>query len=164
MKLVVENKFFSLGGGSRVKAENGDEVYKVKGKVFSPTHKKKIYDMQGNLLYVVRNKWFNWLHHTVFIYNADGEQIGKISKRKITVGNDFHLEDFVDEYKIAGRIVGWKFRILKNDQEIGTITRNFTFHIDKFTLETDDVENAQLYVAMIVAVDNITDKRQKDRD
>ena len=164
MKLVLTNKMFSIGGASKVTAENGDEVYKVKGKMFSPTHKKKIYDMQGNLLYVVRNKWFNWLNHTAFIYNADGERVGKMRKHKLSIDNSFVLEDFEDEYKILGKIISWTFRVHKNNNEVATIRRNLTFCTDKFTLETEDVEKAQLYVAMIVGIDNITDKRQKDKD
>ena len=164
MKLVLTNKMFSIGGASKVTAENGEEVYKIKGKWFSPTHKKKMYDMKGNLLYVIRNKWFNWFNHSAYIYNADGEKVGTVAMSKISLGNSFALDGFEDDYKIAGRIIGWEFKLIKNDNEIGTITRNFTFHVDKFTLETEDVEKAQLYVAMMVAMDNITDKRQKDRD
>ena len=164
MKLVLANKMFSIGGASKVTAENGDEVYKIKGKWFSPTHKKMMYDMQGNLLYVIRNKWFNWLNHSALIYNGAGELVGKISKKKISLGNSFELDGFEDEYKITGKIIGWEFKLIKNENEIGTITRNFTLHIDKFTLETDDLEKAQLYVAMMVGMDNLTDKREKERD
>ncbi len=40
MKVIIKNKFFSLGGSSSVKNENGEDVFFVKGKVLSPTHVK----------------------------------------------------------------------------------------------------------------------------
>ena len=47
MIVIVRNKVFSLTGSSTVKDEAGKDVYRVKGKLrlFSPTRKKKIYDM-----------------------------------------------------------------------------------------------------------------------
>ena len=60
MKFCVKNKLLSLGGSSTVKDENGNDIFKVKGKVFSLTKKKKIYNMEGKLLYVVKNKLINW--------------------------------------------------------------------------------------------------------
>ena len=94
MKLVLTNKMFSIGGASKVTAENGEEVYKIKGKWFSPTHKKKMYDMKGNLLYEIRNKWFNWFNHSAYIYNADGEKVGTVAMSKISLGNSFALDGF----------------------------------------------------------------------
>ena len=35
MELVVKNKFFSLGGSSKVLDENGADAFIVKGKFFS---------------------------------------------------------------------------------------------------------------------------------
>lgn len=39
MKVYIKNKIISWGGGSTVLDENKNEIYKVKGKVFSPTRK-----------------------------------------------------------------------------------------------------------------------------
>lgn len=52
MIVIVRNKVFSLTGSSTVKDEAGKDVYRVKGKLrlFSPTRKKKIYDMDKKLL------------------------------------------------------------------------------------------------------------------
>jgi len=55
MKFFVKNKVFSWGGGSKVYDETGKELFKVKGKVFSITRKKKIYSLDKELLYIVKN-------------------------------------------------------------------------------------------------------------
>ena len=41
MKFCVKNKLLSLGGSSTVKDESGNDIFKVKGKIFSLTKKKK---------------------------------------------------------------------------------------------------------------------------
>jgi uncharacterized protein YxjI len=38
MKLIIKNKFFSLGQGSSVKDEQGNDAFIIKGKVFSITN------------------------------------------------------------------------------------------------------------------------------
>ena len=43
-KLIIKNKMISLRDSSFVLDEEGNKVFKVKGKFFSPTHKKRIYD------------------------------------------------------------------------------------------------------------------------
>ena len=40
MTFSVKNKFVSLGGGSFVEDDNGNRLFKVKGKVFSPHPQK----------------------------------------------------------------------------------------------------------------------------
>lgn len=47
MTFSVKNKFVSLGGGSFVEDDNGNRLFKVKGKMFSPTRKKILCDING---------------------------------------------------------------------------------------------------------------------
>ena len=60
MKVFIKNKFFSIGGDSEVYNEEKKPIYKIDGKFFSWTKKKKMYDMEGNLLYVIRNRFWNF--------------------------------------------------------------------------------------------------------
>jgi len=46
MKLYVKNKLISVGGSSDVLNENQEPHFKVVGKVFSPTKKKVITDLE----------------------------------------------------------------------------------------------------------------------
>ena len=75
MKFYVKNKFLSWGGSSEVLNENKEPIYKVKGKVFSITHKKYICDMEDNRLFMVRNKYWHFFIGTIkrelnFIVNS----------------------------------------------------------------------------------------------
>lgn len=48
MKVYIKNKFFSLGGGSSVVDENKNDVFKVKGRVFSITRVKNCMMLKEN--------------------------------------------------------------------------------------------------------------------
>nr|MCR5113781.1 hypothetical protein [Acholeplasmatales bacterium] len=58
MELVIRNKWISLGGSSVVKDINENDVFFVKGKIFSFTKKKFLEDMNHNLKFMIRNKFW----------------------------------------------------------------------------------------------------------
>ena len=60
MRVYVKNKLTSLVGSSDVLNEQDQVVFKIKGKFLSPTHKKRIYDVNNSLLYTVRDKYFTF--------------------------------------------------------------------------------------------------------
>lgn len=157
MKLYVKNKFGSIGGSSKVLDENNEPVYKVKGKIFSITRKKRICDLDGNVLYRVRNKYWHFFLKSAFIYDADGEKIVTV-KRKLRFKNDYSVQGTQDEIKIDGTIFGWNFKVIKNGEIIGTIKRNFTVFVDAFELDVDNPDDAPFMIALVIAIDNITDR------
>ena len=160
MKLIIKNKFFSMGGGSFVQNEAGENVYKVKGKWFSPTRKKIIKDMQGETLYKVRNKWFNFFFNKAYIYDSEGEKVGKLTNDGIT---GLKLVDYTDNITVS-RGLKLKREIYKNGECVGYITRNLTLVRDAFTLEINDNEDIPFFVALVIAIDNVRDKDRTDRN
>ena len=68
MEVSIRNNWFSFGGSSTVKDMNEKDLLKVKGKIFTVTAKKFIYDLDGNLKYTVRNKfWRLFQRKNVFV-------------------------------------------------------------------------------------------------
>lgn len=160
MKLLVKNKFFSLKGSSYVKDENDNIVYKVKGKLFSPTKKKKICDTDGRILMSVRNKWWHFFLHSAFIMSEDGNIIAKITRR-FSVRSKFDVVSYNDSYRIDGDFLGWNMSVYKNDEYIGNITRKVIALTDTFVIETDNSSEAPFLVALVISLDNITDRAYK---
>ena len=160
MKIYVRNKLTSIGGSSKVLDENKEPIYKVKGKVFSITRKKRICDLDGNVLYRVRNKYWHLFLKSAFIYDADGEKVATV-KRKLAFKNDYSVQGTEDEIKIDGTIWGWNFKVIKNGQLLGTIKRNFTLFADAFEIEIDNPEDAPFMIALVIAIDNITDRKNR---
>ena len=157
MKVYIKNKFWSWGGGSSVVNENKEPVFQVKGKVFSITRKKYLCDLDGNRLYTIRNKWFNWFIHKAFIYDSNNNKIATVKDKWFNIKNEYFIEDYKDEIKIDGQFFSLSSTILKNGEPIGTIRRRITFINDAFELEANE-QDMPFLIALVIAIDNITDK------
>ena len=165
MKLFVKNKFFTIGGSSFVLDENQNKVFKVKGKIFSPTHKKKIYDMNGELKYIVRDKFWKLFKTSTFIYDEDKELVGKLSNHDWDFKNKFVLEGNTDDITISGNLIQFpniKLQVTKNDKVIGTITKDFNLFRDAFSIDVEEMDDAAFLVALVISIDNIWDSRKRN--
>lgn len=162
MKLVIKNKF-GLTGASSVKDENKKDVFFVKGSFggkIANTFKKTICDANKKPLFIVKNKIVNHVY-SVDILNPNKELILNI-KQKLFNLSSFEVEgtkekmtitrsskpDTIWEIKVGSKLVG------------RTIRGKMTF-LDSFTLEVIDKDDAALLVAIIIAIDNINDKKRK---
>lgn len=160
MKIYIKNKLWSLGGGSSALDENKNPVYEVKGRVFSITRVKYVCDLAGKRLFKVRNKWFNWFVHKAYIYDGDKNKIATVKDKWFNVNQEYFVVGYKDEIKIQGKFFGLSTQILKNGEVIGTIRRQITFINDAFELEASE-EDIPFLIALVIAVDNITDKKHK---
>ncbi len=161
MKLYVRNKIVSLGDSSVVVDENKQKHYKVKGKIFSPTHKKYICDLEGNVLYRVRNKFWSLFNRSALIYEGKrGRKVARVNKKVFTLNKEYIVLGVEDEIKLEGGFFSLKCDILKNGNVIGTVRREITLIADSFELEAED-ENMPFLIALVVAIDNITDRKKK---
>lgn len=156
MKVFIKNKLVSLRGSSTVTDENNQNVFVVKGKLFSPTRKKRICDMEGNKLYKVRNKWFNFFSHKAFIYDSNGHKIACV-KHPFFSAKKFLIQGYEDEIIIDGDFFSLQSTIMKNGEVMGTINREFTIVRDSFCLEGAE-EDIPFLIALVIAIDNIQDK------
>lgn len=156
MKLRIKNKIDFLIGGSKVLDESGQEVYNVKGKIISPTRKKKIYDKNGNLLYIVRNKYWRFLTRRSIIYDANKKKIAIIKDKPFTFRGLFFVENYTEEIKFEGAFLDPMMAIYANGKIIGTLTRNLQLFGDAFELDTLD-EYAPFLTALVIGIDNIMD-------
>jgi len=163
MKVFIKNKLISLGGSSEVLNENEEPVFKVKGKIFTFTKKKKMYDMQGKLLYTIRNKYWTFLSRKVLVYDANGDRVATIKKGKWSFNKKIEILDTENEMSIDGKFFSLESRIMRNDKPVATITREITLVRDAFTLEADEKDIA-FYTAIVIAFDNLKDKTLNDRD
>ena len=159
MKVYIKNKFWSIGGGSSVVNENKKDVFKVKGRAFSITRVKYVCDLEGNRLFKIRNRWFNWFIHKAYIYDANKNKIATVKDKWFNVNQEYFVMGYKDEIKIQGKFFGLTTQILKNGEVIGTIRRQITFINDAFELEANE-QDMPFLIALVIAIDNITDKKR----
>ena len=165
MKLFIKNNLVSLRGNSFVVDEEGNQVFKIKGKFFTVTNKKRVYDMDDNLLYVIRDKYWKFFSTSCFVFDADREKIAKLSNSDWDFKNKFKVLGYKDEIVISGNLSKWpalKMEINRNGELIGSLTKDFTIIRDAYTLDIISEEDAPLFVALTIAVDNIFDRRRRD--
>ncbi len=159
MKLLIKNKFMSLKGNSKVFDEEGNVKFIVQGKVFSISRKKKIFDENKNLLYKVRTKfWHLPYKRKVFIYDKENEKVACVVA-KYAFNKKFYIEGYKDEISILGNLFGLHYSICKNGDVMGTLDKKFISLVDTFTLEIVKEEDAPFMVAVVIAIDNVTDAR-----
>lgn len=158
---VIENKFFSLGGSSSVKNENGEDMVFVKGRFLSPTKVKFICNKDGKKLYKVRNKWFNFINTRAYVYDENKNKIARVKLPPFS-GKKFVIEGYKDEILIEGDFFSLKSTIKRNGQPIGTINRELIVVKDTFILEAEEAD-LPFAIALVIAIDNLIDKVTKTK-
>lgn len=139
--------------------ENQEPFYKVKGKAFSITKKKYICDLEGNRLFTVRNKWFNFFVHKTYIYDKDKKKIATVKDKFLNFKNKYFILGYKDEIKIEGKFFGLTSQILRNGEVMGAIRRQVAIVNDAFELEAKEGDIPFL-IALVIALDNIVDKKK----
>lgn len=154
MKVIIKNKLFSLRGSSSVKDEKGEDVFFVKGRLFSPTHVKWVCDKNNNKLYKVRNKWFNFFNERAYVYE-DKTKVASVN-HPFFGGRKFIVEGFKDEILIEGNFFSLQSTITKNGKPVGTINRELITVSNTYILEADE-KDMPFMIALVIAIDNIVD-------
>ncbi len=159
MKVYIKNKLISLSGRSEVTDVNGNPLYKVSGRVISPTKVKHVCTLDDNKLYKIRNRFMNIFIHSSFVYGADGKRILKVKDRFMSPG--FNIESSTgDTYSVEGKWFSMQASIVKNGQTVGIIRRQFTVIADAFELEANEAD-MPFMIALVIAIDNICDNKSK---
>lgn len=164
MRLFIKNKILSIGDGSGVYNETGEQVYQVKGKVFSATKKKFIRGMDGTKLYMVRNKFWHFFFRSVYIYQyVDGKKkkLARLKSRFFKTVLDCADQSYTIECKFLKGI-----DLYKNGQKVAWYTRSSDFASyfirDAFTLDIFDPAVKSFAVALVIAYDNLCDCYDKN--
>ena len=163
MKLYVKNKWISLTGASVVKNEDDKDVFKVKGKFFSFTAKKTLTDLNDNTLYVVRNKFWCFFARKAFVLDKDGKQVALVRRKLFSLRDRYFVDSDLGDLQINGNIFEFDYRITLNGNRIGHISRLMSLR-DAFALDIEDGADIPFFVALVIAVDNITDRRHSSNN
>ena len=161
MELLIKNKWVSLRGSSVVQDVQGNDVLKVRGKFFSFTAKKFVTDLNDEVKYVVRNQFFYLFRRKARIYDANGNQVALLSRKVFSLHDRYFVESSLGNLEIMGNIFQFNYKITLDGKEIGHIARKISLR-DSFVLTIDDKFDYMLFVAMTIAIDNITDRRDSD--
>ena len=162
MQLIVKNKWFSFRGSSYVRDVNGNDVMKVQGKFWTVTYKKFIKDLNDNVVYIVRNKFWKLFAYQAYVMDKDGKVLARVRRKVFSLHDHYSLttEDG-REIILRGNILGFDYHITVDGKEVGHVSRRFSLR-DSFVLDLDDDQDPMFFVALLIAIDNITDERQNN--
>ncbi len=156
MKVYVKNKMISLRGNSDVLDENQNPIYKVKGRLFSFTRRKRIMNLEGKVLYKVRNKWPKIFTRAAYIKDENGDRIAKVYEKFFAL-KKIIVKGYKDEITIGGELFSPEFQIVVNGQVRGTVKRGYNITLtDTYELDAP-AEDIPFMIALVVAMDNIYD-------
>ncbi len=161
MQLIIRNKWISLKGSSYVRDVNGKDVMRVRGKFWTFTRKKFIEDMDGNVHYIVRNKFWKLIRYSAFIMDKDEKVLSHVKRKIFSLHDSYKLESPYGDITFRGNILGYDYHICLNGKEIGHVSRKISLR-DSFILDLDDDQDAMFFVALLIAMDNITDEMNAD--
>ena len=161
MQLLIRNKWISFRGSSVVKDINENDYLKVQGKFWTFTRKKFVQDLNGNTLYIVRNKFWTLFARKAFVLDKDNNVIAKIRRKIFSIHDRYFIESSLGEMEIKGNILLFDYHITLNGEEVGHISRKISLR-DSFVLDIKDGYDVAFFVALVIAIDNITDQRQEN--
>lgn len=163
MQVSIRNKWISLRGSSTVKDMNEQDVLRVKGKFFTFTRKKFVQDLEGNLLYTVRNKFWTFFVRKAMVFDKDGARVAYIRKKFFSLHDHYIMKTKLGDIDIRGNILCFDYHISLNGKEIGHVSRKISLR-DSFVLTIDDDQDLPFFVALVIAIDNITDARRENNN
>lgn len=159
MELSIRNKWVTIGGSSVVKDVNENDVLKVKGKIFTFTAKKYIMTLDDEVKYITRRKFWRLFRRRALVQDKDGNIVAKISRKIFSLHDRYFVESSLGQMEIMGNILGFNYSITLDGKEIGHISRKISLR-DSFVLTIDDNFDYMLFVALVIAIDIITDDRR----
>ena len=157
MRLIVRNKWVSFKGSSYVKDEQGNDVMIVEGKFWTMTAKKFIKDLNGNVVYIVRNKFWKFIHYQAFIMDKDENIISHVVRKAFSLHDHYDLDSPYGKIVFRGNFFGYDYHIYLNNEEVGHVSRKISLR-DSFILDLKDGLDEKYFVALLIAMDNITDE------
>ena len=161
MELAIKNKWVSLGGSSVVQDTAGNDVMKVKGKIFSFTRKKFLTDLNDNVKYIIRNKFWRLFTYRAFVLDPQENVKAELRRKIFSLHDRYFVTSDLGEMEIIGNIFQFNYRIMLNGQEIGHVARKVSLR-DSFVLTVNDDVDAEFMVALVIAIDNITDRKDNN--
>lgn len=161
MELLIKNKWISFGGSSTVQDVNGNDVFFVKGRVFSFTRKKFLEGLDHITKYVIRNKFWRIFQRKALIYDADGNQVAMVRRKIFSLHDHYFVTSSLGDLQIRGNILQFDYSITLNGKEIGHVARRISLR-DSFVLTLDDDYDPATFVALVIAIDNITDRKDSE--
>ena len=112
---------------------------------------------------MVRNKFWRLFTYRAFIFDPNNKIVATIRRKIFSFHDRYFIKSDYGDFEIKGNIFQFDYHIFKDGKDIGHVARKFSLR-DSFVLDIADGEDYYFFVALVIAIDNITDRRDADRN
>jgi len=163
MRYVMRQKLLSLADNFTIKNEQEQDVFLVKGKVFSFGDKLSFQDLAGNELVFIDQRLLNW-SPTYELWK--GEQLLAVVKRELF--SFIHHRFTVDvpgpnDLEAEGDFLDHEYTISRGGSVVATVSKRWFSWADTYGIEIADGEDDVLVLATAVVVDMVCHDHNKRR-
>lgn len=163
MRYVMRQKLLSLSDSFTIRNEQEQDVFLVKGKLFSFGDKLSFQDLAGNELVFIEQRLLNW-SPTYELWK--GEELLAVVKRELF--SFIHHRFTVDvpgpnDLEAEGDFLDHEYTITRGDRAVATVSKRWFSWTDTYGIEVAEGEDDVLVLATAVVVDMVCHDDSKRR-
>ena len=155
MRYVMRQKLLSLSDSFTIKNEQDQDVFLVKGKLFSFGDKLSFQDLAGNELVFIDQRLLNW-SPTYELWK--GDELLAVVKRELF--SFIHHRFTVDvpgpnDLEAEGDFLDHEYAITRGERAVATVSKRWFSWTDTYGIEVAEGEDDVLVLATAVVVDMV---------
>ena len=163
MRYVMRQKLLSLADNFTIKNEQEQDVFLVKGKVFSFGDKLSFQDLAGNELVFIDQRLLNW-SPTYELWKG-GELLAVVKRELFSF---IHHRFTVDvpgpnDLEAEGDFLDHEYTISRGGSVVATVSKRWFSWADTYGIEIADGEDDVLVLATAVVADMVCHDHNKRR-
>ena len=163
MRYVMRQKLLSLADNFTIKNEQEQDVFLVKGKLFSFGDKLSFQDLAGNELVFIDQRLLNW--SPTYELWKQGELLAVVKRELFSF---IHHRFTVDvpgpnDLEAEGDFLDHEYMITRGGSVVATLSKRWFSWTDTYGVEVADGEDDVLLLATAVVVDMVCHDDSKRR-
>jgi uncharacterized protein YxjI len=163
MRYVMRQKLLSLADNFTIKNEQEQDVFLVKGKLFSFGDKLSFQDLAGNELVFIEQRLLNW--SPTYELWKQGELLAVVKRELFSFIHHRFTVDVPgpDDLEAEGDFLDHEYTIARGDHVVATVSKRWFSWADTYGIETVDGADDVLILATAVVVDMVCHDDNKRR-
>lgn len=155
MRYVMKQRLFSLTDSFTIKNEQGDDVYRVRGKLLSFGKQLSFEDIGGNELAYIRQKLLSFAP-TYEIYRSD-KLFATVNRELFTfLRHKFFIDvPGPDDLEAAGDFLDLEYSFERGGRRVATVSKTWFSLSDTYGVDISTGEDDVLILASSVVIDMI---------
>lgn len=149
MKLLIKQRVFSWSDTYDVYDEQGNSKYFVKAEFFSLGHRIHVYDQNGEEVGVIQQKLLTLMPK--FEVEIGGRTIGMIEK-KFTFFKPKYEIDY-NGWRVEGDFLGWDYDVMNGCSAIMHISKEILHWGDTYVIDFQNPEDEVNGLLLVIAID-----------